>query len=64
VSTGIVLPAWSFAFQILPDLRFPDLVIDDDKTIADSFVLPDDVGRNGGPLGRVHPAGADVVGSR
>ena len=27
--------------QVLPGLRFPDLVNDDEKTLADSFVLPD-----------------------
>jgi uncharacterized protein (TIGR03032 family) len=30
-----------FAVQVLPGLRFPDLVNDDEKLIADSFVLPD-----------------------
>ena len=31
-----------FAVQVLPGQRFPDLINDDVKTIADSFVLPDD----------------------
>jgi uncharacterized protein (TIGR03032 family) len=31
-----------FAVQILPQARFPDLINDDPKILADSFVLPDD----------------------
>jgi uncharacterized protein (TIGR03032 family) len=31
-----------FAVQILPRMRFPDLINDDPKLLADSFVLPDD----------------------
>jgi uncharacterized protein (TIGR03032 family) len=31
-----------FAVQVLPQARFPDLINDDPKTLADSFVLPDD----------------------
>jgi uncharacterized protein (TIGR03032 family) len=31
-----------FAVQVLPGLRFPDLVNDDEKALADSFVLPED----------------------
>jgi uncharacterized protein (TIGR03032 family) len=30
-----------FAVQVLPGLRFPDVINDDAKTLADSFVLPD-----------------------
>jgi uncharacterized protein (TIGR03032 family) len=32
-----------FAVQVLPQIRFPDLINDDPKTLADSFVLPDEV---------------------
>jgi uncharacterized protein (TIGR03032 family) len=31
-----------FAVQVLPDARFPDLINDDPKVLADSFVLPDE----------------------
>jgi uncharacterized protein (TIGR03032 family) len=31
-----------FAVQIVPQARFPDLVNDDPKLLADCFVLPDD----------------------
>jgi uncharacterized protein (TIGR03032 family) len=31
-----------FAVQLLPDARFPDLINDDRKILADSFVLPED----------------------
>jgi uncharacterized protein (TIGR03032 family) len=31
-----------FAVQVLPDARFPDLINDDRKILADSFVLADD----------------------
>jgi uncharacterized protein (TIGR03032 family) len=31
-----------FAVQVLPRARFPDLINDDSKTLADSFVLPDE----------------------
>jgi uncharacterized protein (TIGR03032 family) len=31
-----------FAVQVLPGVRFPDLINDDPKVLADSFVLPDD----------------------
>jgi uncharacterized protein (TIGR03032 family) len=31
-----------FAVQVLPNFRFPDLINDDIKLIADSFVLPDE----------------------
>jgi uncharacterized protein (TIGR03032 family) len=31
-----------FAVQVLPRVRFPDLINDDPKILADSFVLPDD----------------------
>lgn len=31
-----------FAVQVLPGVRFPDLVNDDVKTLADSFVLPNE----------------------
>jgi uncharacterized protein (TIGR03032 family) len=31
-----------FAVQVLPRARFPDLINDDPKTLADSFVLPDE----------------------
>jgi len=31
-----------FAVTVLPGVRFPDLINDDDKLISDSFVLPDD----------------------
>jgi uncharacterized protein (TIGR03032 family) len=30
-----------FAVQVLPRSRFPDVINDDEKTIADTFVLPD-----------------------
>jgi uncharacterized protein (TIGR03032 family) len=31
-----------FAVQVLPGMRFPDLINDDPRVLADSFVLPDD----------------------
>jgi uncharacterized protein (TIGR03032 family) len=31
-----------FTVQVLPQVRFPDLINDDPKILADSFVLPDD----------------------
>lgn len=31
-----------FAVQVLPGIRFPDLINDNDSLIADSFVLPDE----------------------
>ena len=31
-----------FAVQVLPQIRFPDLINDDPKILSDSFVLPDD----------------------
>ncbi len=31
-----------FAVQVVPGITFPDLINDDDKIIADSFVLPDE----------------------
>jgi uncharacterized protein (TIGR03032 family) len=31
-----------FAVQVLPQVRFPDLINDDPKVLSDSFVLPDD----------------------
>jgi uncharacterized protein (TIGR03032 family) len=31
-----------FAVQVLPQMRFPDLVNDDVKVLSDSFVLPDE----------------------
>jgi uncharacterized protein (TIGR03032 family) len=31
-----------FAVQVLPQVRFPDLINDDPKILSDSFVLPDD----------------------
>jgi uncharacterized protein (TIGR03032 family) len=31
-----------FAVQVLPQVRFPDLINDDPKVLADSFVLPDE----------------------
>jgi uncharacterized protein (TIGR03032 family) len=31
-----------FAVQVLPHVRFPDLINDDPKVLADSFVLPDE----------------------
>jgi uncharacterized protein (TIGR03032 family) len=31
-----------FAVQVLPGVRFPDIVNDDPKVVADSFVLPDE----------------------
>lgn len=31
-----------FAVTVVPNMRFPDLINDDDKLIADSFVLPDE----------------------
>ena len=30
-----------FAVQVLPGLRYPDLINDDAKLLDDSFVLPD-----------------------
>jgi len=30
-----------FAVQVLPGIRFPELLIDEDKTLATSFILPD-----------------------
>ncbi len=34
-----------FAVQVVPNTRFPELINDDDKLIADSFVLPDEAMR-------------------
>jgi uncharacterized protein (TIGR03032 family) len=34
-----------FAVQVLPGVRFPDLINDDAKVLSDSFVLPDDAMR-------------------
>jgi uncharacterized protein (TIGR03032 family) len=31
-----------FAVQVLPQVRFPDLINDDSRILSDSFVLPDD----------------------
>jgi hypothetical protein len=31
-----------FAVQVVPGMRFPELVHDDEELIADSFVLPDE----------------------
>ena len=31
-----------FAVQVLPDLRFPELLTDEEPLVADSFVLPDE----------------------
>ncbi|MFO0938923.1 MAG: hypothetical protein U0798_20665 [Gemmataceae bacterium] len=32
-----------FAVQVLPGLKYPDLINDQPKVVGDSFVLPDDV---------------------
>jgi hypothetical protein len=31
-----------FAVQVLPQVRFPDLINDDPRILSDSFVLPDE----------------------
>ena len=35
-----------FAVQVLPGLRFPEIVIDDDNLLADSFDLPEEALRH------------------
>ena len=35
-----------FTVAVLPNMRFPDLINDDSKLIADSFVLPDEALRS------------------
>jgi hypothetical protein len=45
-----------FAVQVLPEMRYPELLTDDPVLIPQSFVLPDDNLKEVDPSFRTRPA--------